>query len=162
MKIGTYSGTITLACLMFAFTFQLSAQDPGGGRGRPGGPGRGPQMTEEDIKERVDNLAETLEMSKDQHKKILAVDMDFYNRMQIERQKMMNEGGPGPDQEAMRAKMRKIRDERNQQYEEVLTPAQYEKFIEIQEQRRREMRQQRQQNNPEGQGDRPSRGRNRN
>ncbi len=37
-----------------------------------------------------------------------------------------------------------------QQYKEVLTPEQYKKFIEIQEQRRNEMQQQRQQGNPDG------------
>ncbi|MCK4748725.1 MAG: hypothetical protein KAT15_16845 [Bacteroidales bacterium] len=162
MKTGSHLGPFVLAGLMLAFTLQLTAQDPDGGQGRPGGPGRGPQMTEEDIKERVDNLAETLKMSEDQHKKILAVDMEFYNKMQIERQKMRNDGGPPPDREAMRAKMREMRDERNQKYEDVLTPEQYDKFIEIQERRREQMRQQHQQNNPGGEEDRPPRGRGRN
>jgi hypothetical protein len=162
MKTRSHFRPIALAGLMLVFTLQLSAQDPGGGQGRQGGPGRGPEMTEEDIKERVDNLAETLEMSEDQHKKILAVDMEFYNKMQIERQKMRNDGGPPPDREVMQAKMRVMRDERNQKYEDVLTPEQYNKFIEIQEQRREQMRQQHQQNNPGGEGDRPPRGRSRN
>jgi len=61
--------------------------------------------------------------------------------------------------------MMKMRDERNVQYEEVLTKEQYEKFIVMQEQRRNEMRQQRQQVNPDGEGgeaERPDRGRGRN
>jgi Spy/CpxP family protein refolding chaperone len=131
---------LSVAILFSLFTLNISAQ----------GPGRGQQMTEEDIKERSGNTAETLGLDKDQHKKIEAVDMDFYNKMQIERQKMRNAGGPPPDREAMREKMRKMMDERNAQYEEILTPDQYKKFIEIQEQRRNEMRQQRQQSNPEG------------
>ncbi|MCD4710753.1 MAG: hypothetical protein K8R52_07910 [Bacteroidales bacterium] len=119
-------------------------------------------MTEEDIKERVENTAEILKLTDEQHKKVLAVEMDFYNKRQIERQKMMSAGGPPTDREAMREKMMKMRDERNAQYEEVLTPDQYKKFIETQERRREEMRQQRQQNPPEGAEERPERGRGRN
>ena len=122
-------------------------------------------MTEEEIKERVDITAQTLKLNDDQHKKALAVEMDFYNKMQIERQKMMNAGGPPTDREAMRAKMTKMRDERNAAYEEVLTPEQYKQFIDIQEQRRSEMRKQRQQSNPDGEGgttERSERGRGRN
>ena len=129
----------------------------------PGGPGRGPQMTEEDIKENVENTAKTLGLNDDQHKKILAIDMDFFNRMQIERQKMMNMERTEENRDAMREKMTKLRDDRNKQYKEVLTPEQYEKFLVIQEQRRNEMQQQRQQNNPEGgQQEQPQRGRGRN
>jgi hypothetical protein len=139
---------------MLLFVFQLSAQGPGGGRGF--------QLTEEDIKERVEQTAKTLDLSEDQHKKILAVEMDFYNKMQIERQKMRNAGGPPPDREEMRARMMKMRDERNAEYEKVLSADQYKQFIELQEQRRNEMRQQRQQNPPDGQPEeRPARGRGR-
>jgi Spy/CpxP family protein refolding chaperone len=138
------------------FSLNLSAQGPGG-------PGGGPQMTEEDIKERAENTAQTLGLTEDQHKKILAIDMDFYNKMQIERQKMANMERTEENREAMRAKMMKMRDDRNKQYEDVLTPEQYEKFLEIQEQRRNEMEQKRQQNNPEGaQQEQPQRGRGRN
>jgi hypothetical protein len=139
--------------LISLFTVQLFAQ---------GGPGRGFQMTEEDIRERVDNLAETLELTDKQHKKIMENEMEFYTKMQIERQKFQNDGGPPPDREAMRETMMKMRDERNKQYEEVLTPAQMEKFTEIQEQRRNEMRRQYQENNPEGEeGEKQERGRGR-
>ena len=147
------------AALMLLFVLRLSAQGPGGG------PGRGFQMTEDDIKENAKNTAETLKLSDEQAKKILAVDMEFYNKMQIERQKMMNAGGPPAeaDREAMREKMMKMRDDRNAQYEAVLNPAQYEKFLEIQEQRRSEMREQREQMNPGSQPEeRPARGRGRN
>ena len=147
------AGFITLCIL---FSVNISAQGPGG-------PGRGPQMTEEDIKENVDKTAKTLGLNDDQHKKILAIDMDFFNRMQIERQKMMNMERTEENRDAMRAKMTKLREDRNKQYKEVLTPEQYEKFLAIQEQRRNEMQQQRQQNNPEGsQQEQPQRGRGRN
>ena len=127
-----------------------------------GGPGRGFQMTEEDIKERVESTAKTLKMDEDQHKKALAVEMDFYNKMQIERQKMMNAGGPPTDREAMRAKMMQMRDERNAEYQKILSPDQYDQFVEMQEQRMREMREQRQQRDSGESGDdRPARGRGR-
>jgi hypothetical protein len=143
------------ATMMLLFALQLSAQGPGGGRGF--------QMTEEDIKERVGTTAKTLELSEEQHKKVLSYELDFYNKQQIEFQKMRNSGGEF-DREEMRAKMMKMRDERNAKYEEMLTPDQYNKYLEIQEQRRNEMRQQReqQQQNPDGQPtERPERGRGR-
>jgi len=133
------------------------------GQGGQGGPGRGRQMTEEDVKERVDQLAETLDMTDLQKKKILDIDMDFYNKMQIERQKMMNMERTEENRILMREKMMKMNDERNKQYKEVLDPEQYKKFIEIQEKRRSDMRQQRQQNNPDANPDGSSqRGRGRN
>jgi hypothetical protein len=116
------------------------------------GPGRGFQMTEEDIKAQVANNAETLKMNDEQEKKALAVEMDFYNKMQIEFQKMRNQGGPPADREAMREKMMKMRDDRNAQYKAILSPEQYNQFIDLQEQRMREMREQREQSNPGGQG----------
>lgn len=143
-----------LALLGTLFVLNVSAQ---------GGPGRGFQMTEEDIKERVESSAKTLKMNDDQHKKALAVEMDFYNKIQIERQKMRNAGGPPTDREAMREKMMQMRDDRNAKYEEILTPEQYKQFIDMQEQRMREMREQRQQRNPDGEKseERPARGRGR-
>ncbi len=154
MKRAVNFKTIGLALLVSLFALNISAQ----------GSGRGFQMTEEDIKERVDNTAQTLKLNDEQHKKVLAVEMDFYNKMQIERQKMRNAGGPPTDREAMREKMMKMRDERNAEYEAVLTPEQYKKFIEQQEKRMREMREQRQQSRPEGEGsetERSERGRGR-
>ena len=148
---------IGLTLLISLFALNIAAQGPGAGRGL--------QMTEEDIKERSENTAKTLELTDEQAKKILAVDMDFYNKMQIERQKMMSAGGPPADgdRQAMRDKMMKMRDERNAEYEKVLTPDQYKKFLKIQEQRQNEMRQQRQQSNPDGNGEaKPERGRGRN
>ena len=152
--------TIGLALLVSLFALDISAQ----------GPGRGFQMTEDDIKEQVDNTSQTLKLNDDQHKKVLAVEMDFYNKMQIEFQKMRNAGGPPADgdREAMRAKMMKMRDDRNAEYEAILTPDQYKQFIDMQEQRMREMRDmrdQQRQSNPDGEGSdtvRSERGRGRN
>ena len=80
-----------------------TAQGPGGG------PGRG-QMTEDDIKERSAQTAKTLELNEEQAKKILAIDMDFYNKMQIERQKMRNMERTPENRDAMMEKMRKQRE----------------------------------------------------
>lgn len=155
MKHKVYLKIAGLGILCILFSMHISAQGPGG-------PGRGP-MTEEEIKENVEQTVKVLGLNEDQHKKILAIDMDFYNKMQIERQKMMNMERTEENRDAMRAKMMKMRDERNAQYKEELTSEQYEKFIEIQEQRRNEMRQQRQEGNPDGnQSDAPQRGRGRN
>ena len=154
MKRAVNFKTIGLAILVSLFALNISAQMPG----------RGFQMTEEDIKERVDNTAQTLKLNDEQHKKALAVEMDFYNKMQIEFQKMRNQGGPPTDREAMRAKMMKMRDDRNAEYEAILSPEQYKQFIDQQEQRMREMREQREQSRPEGEGsdtERSERGRGR-
>ena len=147
MKSLTNFRTIGLGILLSLITMSAAAQ---------GGPGRGFQMTEDDIKDRVATTAETLKMSDEQEKKALAVEMDFYNKMQIEFQKMRNQGGPpgnSGDREAMREKMMKMRDDRNAQYEGILSPEQYKQFMDLQEQRQREMREQRQQSNPNGEGD---------
>ena len=143
MKKARKFRILGLVLLGTLFVLNVSAQ---------GGAGRGFQMTEEDIKERVESSAKTLKMNEDQHKKALAVEMDFYNKMQIERQKMMNAGGPPTDREAMREKMMKMRDERNAEYEVILNAEQYKQFIDLQEQRQREMREQREQSNPDGGG----------
>ncbi|MEN8226849.1 MAG: hypothetical protein ABFS38_01750 [Bacteroidota bacterium] len=143
-----------VAFLISMLTLTVSGQ--GGGQGGGPGAGRGFQVSEEDIKERVDNLGETLKFSKEQHKKILEYEMEFYNKMQVERQKYTG------DREAMRATMMKAREERDKKYEEVLTKEQMAKFKEIQEQRRSDMRRQYQEKNPEGDADRPARGRGRN
>jgi len=123
-------------------------------------------MTEEDIKAQVESTANTLKMNDEQQKKALAVEMDFYNKMQIEFQKRMNAGGPPADQaerDAMRNKMMQMRDERNAEYEKILSPDQYKQFIDMQEQRMREMREQRQQMDPDTEGgeERSARGRGR-
>ena len=113
-------------------------------------------MSEEDIINRVDNLSETLEFSEEQHKKILEFELEFYNIMQVERQKFTG------DREAMRAVMMEAREKRDKKYEEVLTKDQMEKFKEIQAQRRSEMRRQYQESNPGDESEKPARGRGRN
>ena len=135
---------IAVALLMSMTSF---AQGPGGGRG-----GRGP-MTEEDVKERVSSLAETLKMTDDQQDKILKYELEFNTKMQVEREK--NQG----NREAMRESMMKYREEREEKYSEVLTEEQMTKYREIREQRRG---QRPQRDGQGGEGNRPERGRGRN
>lgn len=161
-KMKQFRFTLSLLILTL-ISFPVLAQQPGQ-QGPGPGPGRGFQMTEEDIRARVDNLSETLSLSEEQHKKILDYELEFSNKMQIEFQKMRNNPDGPPDREAMRANMQKFREERDQKYAEVLTKEQMEKYQQIQEQRRSEMRQQYQQGNPPPGGDsedRPARGRGR-
>ncbi|MCK5135531.1 MAG: hypothetical protein KAR19_07055 [Bacteroidales bacterium] len=137
-----------LAFVMAVFTIQLSGQGPGMGPGR--------QMSEEDIKERIEDLSDTLKLSEEQHGKILEYELEFYNKRQVERQKFAG------DREAMRAAMMEAREERDKKYAEVLTKVQMEKFKEIQEQRRSQMRRLYQENNSGSDDERPARGRGRN
>jgi Spy/CpxP family protein refolding chaperone len=159
MKMNILKKHWIAAIAVALFSLPVMAQGPGGQ-----GPGRSFQMTEEDIKARVDNLAENLSLTEDQHQKILDYELEFYNKRQIEFQKMRNNPDAPPDREAMRANMQKMREERDQKYAEVLTKEQMEKYRQIQEQRRNEMRRQYQEGNPGGQepNDRPARGRGRN
>ena len=116
-------------CLMPAFS-----QPPGGGQGRRR------QMTEEEVKEGVQRTADSLDLTDAQEKKVLAFELEFHK----ERQKMFENFDPETgDREAMRAKMMKQRDERNDKYAEVLTEEQLEKFQQMQDRRRQQMRQRR-------------------
>jgi len=140
-----------LSTLLFFVMFSaLLAQPPGGGRGF--------QMSEEDIKERTAETAETLGLNEDQHKKFLAVEMDFYNKMQIARQKMRN-ADPRPTREEMRATMTTFRDEHDKKVKEIFTDEQFTQYMKLREQRRSEMEQQRRENQGSGQSQR-GRGRN--
>ena len=79
----------------------------GTGQGRPQGNRPQPrQMTEENVKERVNRLASNLEMNEDQKKKIMDYELELYKKNQVERQRMMG------DRESMRAYMMKQREER--------------------------------------------------
>ncbi len=140
--------TATLLVLLVICSLPTIAQPPGGGQGRRR------QMTEEEVKEGVRRTADSLDLTAEQEKKVLAFEMDFYK----ERQKMFENFDPETgDREAMRAKMMKQRDERNDKYAEVLTEEQLEKFQEMQDRRRQNMRQRREEN-PGGD---PGRGRGR-
>ena len=106
-------------------------------------------MTEEDVVERVERNADSLNLTDQQEKKVLEFELEFYK----ERQKMFENFDPQTgDREAMRAKMMKQRDERNEKYAEVLTEDQLEKFKQMQDRRRQQMRQRREEESGEQRG----------
>ena len=97
-------------------------------------------MTEEDVKERVEQTADSLNLTAEQEKKVLEFEMEFFR----ERQKMFeNFDFETGDREAMRSYMMKQREERNEKYAEVLTQEQLEKYQEMADRRRQNMRQRR-------------------
>jgi Spy/CpxP family protein refolding chaperone len=127
--------TVTIMIFLAICSIETFAQPPGGGQGRRR------QMTEEEVKEGVRRTADSLDLTDAQEKKVLEFEMVFFR----ERQKMFEDFDPETgDREAMRENMMKQRDERNEKYEEVLTDEQMEKFREMQDRRRQNMRQRRQ------------------
>ena len=94
-------------------------------------------MTEEDVKQRVQSMSDSLDLTDAQEKKVLEFEMEFFR----ERQKMFeNFDFETGDREAMRSYMMKQREERNEKYAEVLTEEQFEKYQEIADRRRQNMR----------------------
>jgi periplasmic protein CpxP/Spy len=92
-----------------------------------GGGGGGQQRTpEERVKQTMERLAD-LKLDKDQTEKTTAVFKEFYEA----RQKMMEElraGGGAPDREAMRSKMTKMNDERDEKLKKIFNEDQYKKW----------------------------------
>jgi hypothetical protein len=122
-----------LLILMLTFlSFPVLAQPPGQGPRR--------QWTEEDVKARVERLADTLQLSEKQRETLIAYELEHYKTMQKERENFDYETG---DREAMRARMRELREKRDAKYAEVLTEEQLKKYQQIQEERRQQMRQRR-------------------
>lgn len=89
--------------------------------------GGGQQRTpEERVKQTMERLAD-LKLDKDQTEKTTAVFKEFYES----RQKMMEElraGGGAPDREAMRGKMQKMNDERDEKLKKIFNEDQYKKW----------------------------------
>ncbi len=144
--------------ILFALFAMPALAQPGGGQGqRPGqgqGPGQGRQFSEEGMKRRIAALADSLEMTTDQEKKITAYEMELFKEIQKMRQNFDPETS---DREAMRERMMEIRDKRNAKYEEVLSAEQYAKYSKMVQNRQR----QRPPREGEGEQERPSRGRGR-
>jgi len=155
MKHARNLKTFALFAFLLAISFPAFSQ--GGPGGRPGGQGGRPQMTEEDVKNRVDRMAQGLELSDDQAKKIKDYEVEMFKKNQVEFQKLRGSG----DRTAMREYMMKQREERNEKYKGIMTEEQYKKFTEQQEQRRQDMQNRRQQGPGQEGGDRPARGRGR-
>lgn len=159
-KLGNFKVTAILVvfalCAVPIYAQPGQGQRPGQGQGqgqgqRPGqGQGQSRMMTEEAAKERVARLADTLQLSDAQEKKLMDYEVEQFRATQKARENF-TEG----DREAMREYMIKQRDLREAKYKEVLTPKQMEQYNKMMEARR----QQRQPQQEEG--DRPSRGRGR-
>ena len=139
----------TIAVMVFGLVAMPIFAQPGPGGGRR-------QMSEEDVKRRVEALADTLQLNDKQEKEILVAELKFYDKLQQERQNFNPETG---DREAMREKMRGMREEVDQTYKKVLTEEQYEKYSEMREARRAQMRQRR--DGGQGSGEDRERGRGR-
>ena len=135
--------------------FGQGGRGQGQGQRGPGqGEGQRPQMTEENVKQRVTRTAEALELNEDQKKKIMDYEVQAFRAGQAERQRLRG------DREAMRSYMQEQREQRDKKYKEVLSEEQYKKYAEQREKRREEM-QNRQRPQEGGGGERPARGRGR-
>ncbi len=135
--------TVTILVFLAICSLPTFAQPPGGGQG-----GRR-QMTEEDVVERVERNADSLNLTDQQEKKVLEFELEFFK----ENQKMFeNFDFETGDREAMREKMMKQREVRNEKYAEVLTEEQLEKYLQMQDRRRQQMRQRREEESGEQRG----------
>lgn len=146
---------IALVFTLVSITPAFAQGGRGGGQGQGRGQGGGEyrqQMTEDNVRQRVDRLAQSLEMKEDQKTKIMDYELKAFKTNQVERQRLMG------DREAMRSYMQKQRDEREKKYKEVLTEEQYKKYLEQREQRRQE-NPNRQRPSDNGDGQRAPRGR---
>ena len=114
-------GFLVLFAMLFA-TISM-AQDRGMGNFDP----------KEMAKRQTEELTKTLDLNKDQQKKVLDLNLKQAEQMQAMRDDMRNSGG---DREAMRDKMMKLREEQNKEMKKVLTESQYKKYEKYLEERR--------------------------
>ena len=141
MKNLDYLKAAALWAILLSVSIPVFSQ-PGGGQGR------GRQFTEEDVKQRVSNMADSLDMTAEQEEKILDIELEYWKKNQEMRENFDPETG---DREAMREYMMKQREERNAKYAEILTAEQMEKYQEMADRRRQNMRR-RMQEDSEGRG----------
>ena len=144
MKNLTQMRSLVLITLLTLFMMPLLGQQrPGDGQGRPPGPGPGGrgQFTEEDVKQRIETLAKTLECTDKQKKDLLDYEITSYRKMQTEREKFASGSGDF-DRESFRARMQEQRQLRDEKYKEILTEAQMAKYNQLMEERRQDRQQQ--------------------
>ena len=123
-------------------------QQTGGQDRRPGqeqGQGQRQQMTEASVKERTTKLAETLECTDEQTKKLLEYEVAQFKKTKKERE---NFNG---DRDAMRSYMQEQRRLSEKKYAEILTPEQLKKYQKYMEQRRQQRPGDSQQKSTDGQ-----------
>ena len=154
--------TAAFLLVVTIFTIPMYAQ-PGRGQrpdgqrsGQGPGQGQGMQFSEENMKERVSNMADTLKLSDQQEKKILDSELKFSRTMRSQRENFDFASG---DRDAFRTKMRTLSEDRDAQYKEILNTEQFAKYSKMMEGRRSQMRQSSQREG--GEEERSSRGRGR-
>lgn len=155
-----------VAILLAIFMIPAAAQRGQGQRqGQGMGQGQGQaqrqrmQTTEADVEDRVDRLAESLQLNKDQKAKILAIEKEEFKKMQTMRASFDGQQPSQAQRDEMRAKMQATREAREVKYKEILTKEQYAKYIELRNQRNQNR--QRPGDSQNQQSDRPARGRGR-
>jgi len=84
-------------------------------------------------KRQTEELTKTLDLNKDQAKKVLELNTKMGEKRSTMFQEMRNGGG---DREAMREKMTKIQEEQNAEMKKILTEDQYKKYEKYLEERR--------------------------
>jgi len=109
----------------------LAQQHGGGGRMQGG---RGEMM-----KRRLEMMKERLKLSDEQLEKVRAIYKEQFAKMRELREKMMESG----DRSAMRAEMRKLREETDAKILELLDDTQKAEYKKMQEEMREKMRQRR-------------------
>lgn len=116
------------------------AQPPGG---------QGQQFDPEAmVKRQTEQMVSDLGLNADQTKKVEALNRKYSEKMG----EVFRNTGPDGDRAAMREKMTALRTEKNNELKTVLTEAQMKKFLELEEQRMTERRQQMQQRSGEAPG----------
>ena len=110
--------------LLFAIVFATvsMAQNRGMGNFDP----------KEMAKRQTDELTKTLDLNKDQEKKVLDLNLKNAEQMSALREEMSG----GGDREAMREKMTKIREEQTAEMKKILTESQFKKYEKYLEERR--------------------------
>ncbi len=121
-----------MVALMAIFTVpSMSQQRPGMGQGQGPGRGQGWQWSEDNVKERVERLSQSLELSEEQHNKVLEFELESYKKNQVNMQKYRD------DRVKMREIMTEQRELRDKKYKEILTEEQYNTFKANQQERMR-------------------------
>ena len=124
---------------------QSSKQNSQQNSGPGGGMGPGNFDPKEMVERRIDQMKETLDLSKDQQKQMYSIMMEDFENMQKMREQSPSDGGRP---EGMREEMQKMREEQNKKIKAILSDEQWQKYEAFQE----EMRDRRRQGGPGGPG----------
>jgi Spy/CpxP family protein refolding chaperone len=109
---------IVLVASLFIFAFMVSAQQ--------GGQRRGP-MSEEQMKQRYEELTKELTLKPAQLDSIKKFDQEFFAKQRVAREKA------GDDREKMRDEFTKLRNQQTEKIKSVLTAEQFKKYQAYQE-----------------------------